>query len=74
MKHLPRNEAQLNQIIQNKMKAMNKVISVTVAPLLTGCMMVNARTSHTGHLFVALTDKGGSDGFHVMCSKRQIGE
>ena len=57
MRHLPRKEVQLNQVIQNKMKAMNKVVTVTIASLLTGCVLVHARTAHTGHLFVSLTDR-----------------
>lgn len=36
---------------------MNKTICVVCALLLTGCMLVNARTFHTGHLFVTLTDR-----------------
>ena len=36
---------------------MNKVVSVTIASLLTGCVLVHARTAHTGHLFVSLTDR-----------------
>ena len=36
---------------------MNKVVSVTIASLLTGCVFVHARTAHTGHLFVSLTDR-----------------
>ena len=36
---------------------MNKVVTVTIASLLTGCVFVHARTAHTGHLFVSLTDR-----------------
>ena len=36
---------------------MSKVVSVTIASLLTGCVLVHARTAHTGHLFVSLTDR-----------------
>ena len=36
---------------------MNRLFSLAGALLLTGCMAVNARTFHTGHLFVALTDR-----------------
>ena len=31
-------------------------ISFVIASLLTGCVLVHARTAHTGHLFVSLTD------------------
>ena len=36
---------------------MNKIASLVVASLVTGCMVVNARTAHTGHLIVSLTDR-----------------
>ena len=36
---------------------MNKVAFIGVEVLMAGCMAVNARTFHTGHLFVALTDR-----------------
>ena len=36
---------------------MNKVVYLTIASLLAGCVLVHARTAHTGHLFVSLTDK-----------------
>ena len=36
---------------------MNKTVFIGFASLLTGCMIANARTAHTGHLFVALTDR-----------------
>ena len=36
---------------------MNKVAFVGVASLMVGCMVVNARTAHTGHLIVSLTDR-----------------
>lgn len=32
-------------------------ISFVIASLLTGCVLVHARTAHTGHLFVSLTDR-----------------
>lgn len=36
---------------------MNKATFIGFASLLTGCMIANARTAHTGHLFVSLTDR-----------------
>ena len=36
---------------------MNKAAFIGLASLLTGCMIANARTAHTGHLLVALTDR-----------------
>ncbi len=36
---------------------MNKFVTVGIATLLTGCVLVHARTAHTGHLFVSLTDR-----------------
>ena len=36
---------------------MNKVAFVGVASLMVGCMVVNARAAHTGHLIVSLTDR-----------------
>ena len=36
---------------------MNKIIGMGLAPLLAGCTIVHAMSSHTGHLFVALTDR-----------------
>ena len=38
-------------------RLMNKAAFIGFASLLTGCMIANARTAHTGHLFVALTDR-----------------
>ena len=38
-------------------RIMNKVAFIGVASLMAGCMAVNARTFHTGHLFVSLTDR-----------------
>lgn len=35
---------------------MNKIAFIGVASLMVGCMVSHARTAHTGHLFVALTD------------------
>ena len=32
-------------------------IPFVIASLLTGCALVHARTAHTGHLFVSLTDR-----------------
>jgi len=34
----------------------NKVFYVGIGSLLTGCLLVNARPSHTGHLYVTVTD------------------
>ena len=41
---------------------MNKAFYIGIGSLLTGCMLVNARPSHTGHLYVTVTDfeTGGS--------------
>ena len=36
---------------------MNKMVSLVGASLVAGCMMVNARMAHTGHLIVSLTDR-----------------
>ena len=36
---------------------MNKVAFIGAAFLMVGCMAVNARAAHTGHLIVSLTDK-----------------
>ncbi len=36
---------------------MNKVVCILGAALVAGCMVVNARTAHTGHLIVSLTDR-----------------
>jgi hypothetical protein len=36
---------------------MNKIAFIGVASLMAGCMAVNARTAHTGHLIVSLTDR-----------------
>ena len=36
---------------------MNKAFILGGASLLTGCMILNARPSHTGHLYVTLTDR-----------------
>ena len=36
---------------------MNMIAFIGAAFLLVGCMAVNARTFHTGHLFVALIDR-----------------
>ena len=36
---------------------MNKLVYIGLASILAGCMMVNARSFHTGHLFVTLTDR-----------------
>ena len=32
-------------------------IPFVIASLLAGCVLVHARTAHTGHLFVSLTDR-----------------
>ena len=36
---------------------MNKIACLVGVSLVTGCMIVNARTAHTGHLIVSLTDR-----------------
>lgn len=36
---------------------MNKVVYLATVFLLAGCVLVHARMAHTGHLFVALTDR-----------------
>lgn len=36
---------------------MNKVAFIVMASLMVGCMVSHARTAHTGHLFVTLTDR-----------------
>ena len=36
---------------------MNKIVCLFSASLVTGCMVVNALTAHTGHLIVSLTDR-----------------
>ena len=36
---------------------MNKLVYIGLASILAGCMMLNARSFHTGHLFVTLTDR-----------------
>ena len=36
---------------------MNKIAFIGAAFLMVGCMAVNARTAHTGHLIVSLTDR-----------------
>ena len=36
---------------------MNKLVYIGLSIMLAGCMMVNARSFHTGHLFVTLTDR-----------------
>lgn len=35
---------------------MNKAIYIGIGFLLSGCMLVNAWPSHTGHLYVTVTD------------------
>ena len=35
---------------------MTKIVYCCSIALLTGCMIINARTAHTGHLIVSLTD------------------
>ena len=39
------------------MATMNKFVSISIVSLLTGCVLVHARTAHTGHLFVSLSDR-----------------
>ena len=36
---------------------MNKLVYIGLASMLAGCMMVSARSFHTGHLYVTLTDR-----------------
>jgi len=36
---------------------MSKLVYIGVSTMLAGCMMVNARSFHTGHLLVTLTDR-----------------
>jgi len=36
---------------------MSKLVYIGLVSMLVGCMMVNARSFHTGHLFVTLTDR-----------------
>ena len=36
---------------------MSKLVYIGCASMLAGCMLVNARSFHTGHLFVSLTDR-----------------
>ncbi len=36
---------------------MSKLVYIGCASMLAGCMIVNARSFHTGHLFVSLTDR-----------------
>ena len=36
---------------------MTKMVYCSFIALLTGCMIINARTAHTGHLIVSLTDR-----------------